>query len=76
MTTPDFFRLTADGANAAAPALPGKLTRLLASHDVKLPAGKVTVQALDRLLAGTSMSPSDRISVKTILHARGLLLDR
>jgi len=52
MTSPNFFKMTA----TAAPALPGKLSRLLASHAVTLPAGKMSVVELDKILARTKMS--------------------
>jgi hypothetical protein len=75
MTAPGFFATM--NATADKPALPGRISRLMASHDVAVPTtGKVTVQALDKLLAGTTMSTADRIALKTSLHKAGILLDR
>jgi hypothetical protein len=73
LTTPAFFRMTADADKTTAPALPVRLTRLLAAADVSLPASKVTVAALDRLLDGKGLNPGQRIDLKTALHRAGLL---
>ena len=62
-------------AAPAAPALPVRLTRLLAGADVALPAGKITVQALDKLLVGKGLSPAQRIDLKSALARAGTLID-
>jgi hypothetical protein len=74
MTAPDFFRLTADADKPAA-ALPGKLTRLMAAHDIAVPTGRITVAALDRQLAGKALRTEDRLLIKTAMARAGLLAE-
>jgi len=73
LTSPHFFKMTAT-TDPAAPALPARLTRLAASAGVTLPTSKITVQALDKLLAGAKLSTADRFEIKTVLSKAGILV--
>ena len=70
MTSPHFFKIT---ATADKPALPPQIGRMLANADVTLPAGRMTVAQLDRLLADKKLSTSDRMNVKGALARAGLI---
>jgi hypothetical protein len=73
VTSPDFIKMTAD-AHPAAPALPARLTRLAASAGVTLPTTKISVAALDKLLAGSKLSTAQRFEIKAALHKAGILV--
>ena len=77
MTAPGFFKsMTADADRSAAPAaLPGKLTRLMAAHDIAVPTGRISVAAPDRQLAGKSLRTEDRMVIKSALARAGLLAE-
>ena len=60
-------------SSPSSPSLPPQIGRLLASNSVTLPAGRLTVAQVDKLLGVTKMSPADRMNVKSALARAGLL---
>jgi len=74
MTTPHFFRLTADADRSAPPALPPQLSRIVARAGVTLPDGKMSVPELDKLLAASSLTTVQKIDIKGALARAGRLV--
>jgi hypothetical protein len=60
-------------SSPSSPALPLQINRLLASNAVSLPAGRMTIAQVDKLLGATKMTTTERMNVKSALARAGLI---